>query len=755
MFLPEHVERWEDGPGTQLVPSLRAKFKAFAATVAGATLIRAFDSLKDADAVVARATSATGRSGWPTFRAWFSLELDPAGDEHLEDHAREIASWDPGIRTEVVVFARRAPGTVAPLRDRYFPYTNADVPGQRHLGPSSGTVRIHGDGHCTQTSDDVLCCPPGGGTCMPMPMWAGTAATFGWRFPGGDGEGVRLADVETWWDVAHTDFPPAQVLPAGVTTAGDAEDERHGTGVVVTACGTATGAGAVGCAPATEQVFLATQAPSGTAPRLRDRVHAAILAAARALRPFDVLLIEAQTRKYLPVDRWRTVRRLIETVTAGDVIVVEAAGTWDPNSGESSVPPRDLDTMTWSQDDSGAIIVSAVEPWTRSWMAHCPYGARVDCHAWGRAVVSSDRMDGPGTPAVKLDFSGSSAAAAIVAGLALQISGIAQKHGIASKVTPSALRELLRRADLGSPSCDAAAHRIGPMPDLSKILETGLDLPHLFLRGNGDDDGQPNWFGGLGSSPDLTVSLPSDGRLRVDVRVNNRGRADATDAVVDLHLATPSPIAPPSAWRRIGRSPPLAVQAGSHGRTQAFVLPSGTASGALFAVLGSAGVSPADPGAGGTLRSIADVLWHARALGKVAWWSALRIPRSRLPADRSEQARIDLWIPAGATAGTRFRLVGPDLVHMDVEMRLSAAEAARLRPGQGTAAPLILKLKRTGHTAGHRSLDKVPSTPTDRRIQVTLTATLSSRLVNRAKPATFDLVQTYRGREIGRLRIVV
>lgn len=754
MFLPEHVERWADGPGTQLAPSLRAKFKAFAANVAGATLIRAFTSLKDAEAIVARAKATTRRDSRPSFREWFSLELHPAGDAHLEDHAREIASWAPGIRTEVVEFARRAPGSVSPLADRWFPYANDDVPGQRHLGPASGGVRILPDGHCAPVADAVLCCPPSGGACVPMPMWAGTGATFGWRFPGGDGQGVRLADVEIWWDAAHTDFPPSDLIPAGATSVGDAADQQHGTAVVVTACGSAAGAGAVGCAPATEKVFLATEVPPGASDERRENLHAAILAAARALRPLDVLLIEAQTSKFLPVERWWTVQELISAVTDGGVIVVEAAGTWIPAAGETSPPPRNLDPMPWTRTDSGAILVSAVEPWTRSWMLQCPYGSRVDCHAWGRAVVSSDRMDAFGAPAVALDFNGSSAAAAIVAGLALQISGIAQKHGIAGAVAPKKLRALLRRADLGSPSCDSAARPIGPMPDLAKLLETRLKLPHLFLRGNGADDGRPNWFGGLGSSPDLNVTTQSDGSGGIVVTANNRGRADAPAAVVDLYLAKASSIAPPSAWQRIGRSAPFQVPARGQGQSAAFVLPQGTASGVAIAVLGSAGVAPAAIGAGGALRTIADVLWHARALGKVAWRSSLQVPRLLRFGKSTGSATIDLWIPAGTVAGTRFRLVGADLKGMSVALRLSAANATRL--GQGLRPVLqVLHLTRVGFTAGHPALNGIPSTSADRRVTVTLMATLSTDLAKRRDPATVDLVQTYRGREIGRLRIVM
>lgn len=755
VFLPKHVERWADGPGTQLTPGLRAKFKAFAAAVAGATLIRAFDSLEAADAVVARAKAATRRDGWPTFRTWFSLELDPDGDANLESHGREIASWADGIWTEVVDFARKAPGSVAALRDRFFPYTNGDVPGQRHLGPASGNVRFDLDGHCLPVAVNVSCCPPAGGPCTPIPMWAGTGAIFGWRYPGGDGEGGRLADVEKIWDAAHTDFPPTVSVPGGTAPDGDDEARRHGTAVVVTACGGAAGSGAVGCAPATAQVVLAPQGAPATGVPLRDRTHAAILAAADALSPFDVLLVEAQTRAYLPVDRWRTVRELVRTVTAGNVIVVEAAGTWDSSDGAPSAPPRDLDAMPWSRDETDAIIVSAMEPWTRSWMLQCPYGTRVDCHSWGRAVLTSDRMDATGSPAVQQNFDGSSAAAAIVAGLALQITGIARKHGVTETVTPTKLRALLRRPDLGSPSCDALARPIGPMPDLAKLLENGLELPHLYLRGHGEDDGDPNWFGVVGSSPDLAIATQSDGSTRVDVRVNNRGRADAADAVVDLHIAKPSPVSPPQSWGRIGTSAPINVPKQDHAQSGAFFIPHGATGGLLCAVIGSAGVAPAATGVGGPLRSIADLLWHARALGKAAWCSGMRIPRPLRAVQMTARGEIQLWVPGGSFAGTGFRLVGRDLVGMSVSMKLSAVNAARLRPGSQQAVPVTLPFVRSGFTATHPALKSVPSTATDRRIDVTLVATLSSHLATRPQPATFDLVQSYRGREIGRLRIVI
>ena len=217
------------------------------------------------------------------------------------------------------------------------------------------------------------------------------------------------------------------------------------------------------------------------------------------MKPGDVLLIEVEalgssaTVGY-PVEivaLWFDAVRL----AASQMVVVEAAG-----NGDSAGHGRDLDA--WKDagtgrklsraatEDSGAVLVSAcasaVRPSSAAYPAksHLPmdyanYGARVDCYAWGEHVYSAGYGDL--TPSASINswytaqFSGTSAASAIIAGAAILLQGLAVRD-IGNRLTPSQMRGLLSDVTTGTPVVLAAGQPLGVMPDLVKIL---AKLPSL------------------------------------------------------------------------------------------------------------------------------------------------------------------------------------------------------------------------------------------------------------------------------------
>lgn len=133
----------------------------------------------------------------------------------------------------------------------------------------------------------------------------------------------------------------------------------------------------------------------------------------------------------LPIEAWRCGRTAISYAVARGIHVVQSAGNGDV----------DLDRELSKLADSGSIVVGAGYPHapvSRGWN----HGRRVDLHAWGQDVLTC-------TPSGYAEFNATSAAACIVAGVVVCLSGIERHHrdlaGFSSRpFGPRALRRLLR-----------------------------------------------------------------------------------------------------------------------------------------------------------------------------------------------------------------------------------------------------------------------------------------------------------------------
>lgn len=288
--------------------------------------------------------------------------------------------------------------------------------------------------------------------------------------PGGQGDGVRFVDIEHGWSLnpLHPDLPQLANVPVYGQNRSHRDHGIHTLGVVAAQ---AVGGAAVGIAPRVSIAGLVGdwRRQGATRPDLAD----AITFATTLLRHGDVLLVEAQADLPLPNGRVvedlpaevdAQVRANIRKAVNAGIVVIEPAGDGD----------HDLDAVTDTGlpggvrlfpnppggSDSGAVMVGATRnpvpgAAQTGWAGTCT-GARVDCRCPGENVYTPT-VNGNYTPA----FGGTSAAAAIAAGLAILIqSRSIQRHG--APKDPEEVRRLLRPPHLENPAPNA-------WPDLSSI----------------------------------------------------------------------------------------------------------------------------------------------------------------------------------------------------------------------------------------------------------------------------------------------
>jgi subtilase family protein len=315
----------------------------------------------------------------------------------------------------------------------------------------------------------------------------GIDAEFARSFPGGKGQQGRFVDLEQGWDLGHQDLAPLHI--AQPISGLNKDFFGHGTAVLGIVAAPETSPGVVGIAPQLASVGVVSEW------RRPDRFStaAAILSAAEAMQAGDVLLLEGQTildddgqtpidqNGLLPVEIEPTVFDMVELVNHWGITVVEAAG----NGGRLLDGVTDVGgerAFDRAVRDSGAILVGASlisEPPSGTHKPHpqSNFGNRIDCYGWGNGVFTAgDGEDGGGMTDHTNDFSGTSAAAAMVAGAAVLVQSLAQANGKAP-FSPGELRRILSDPANGTASTNPATDRIGVMPDLRKIIQNELRLP--------------------------------------------------------------------------------------------------------------------------------------------------------------------------------------------------------------------------------------------------------------------------------------
>lgn len=299
----------------------------------------------------------------------------------------------------------------------------------------------------------------------------GYLTEIGWESAIGlTGGEVRLIDIEQGWTIEHEEFldtggQPRLRRPIGVNH----RFHGHGTSVLgVLAAGRQNKKGLTGMLPELD-IRLISQYWQDEQKQIWYNTTEAILTAVvhgRFLRRGDILLIQAQhfdpkTGLLLPVEADPIVWLAVRLAVLLGIVVIEAAG-----NGGAYLP-------SWSS--TGAILVAAATSHDPDFNdPHRPLffsnrGAQVDCYAWGEEVITT----GDGETSLEHDdyngeFGGTSAAAAIVAGVAAVIQSIARKNG--QCLDGSILRDILTRPQNGIPPA-VGADCIGVLPSIEKILQ--------------------------------------------------------------------------------------------------------------------------------------------------------------------------------------------------------------------------------------------------------------------------------------------
>jgi hypothetical protein len=308
---------------------------------------------------------------------------------------------------------------------------------------------------------------------QPAPL--GVNALTAWLEPRGDGESVRLIDIEFDWLLNHPD------LPAVTVGSGQRSGEfiEHGTNVL----------GIIIAVPENQRdcVGVAAAASVEVIPVVRQNgsfdPQSALVAATLDLLPVDpagptpVILIEQQSGRGGPVEEAPLFATAIASVVGLGIAVVEPAGNGAVDlDAFAAVKPSPFERQ---QFDSGAIIVGACfgpshEPMLARMQntihGSSSFGNRVDCFAQGDEVVTLSAE--PNNPVTR-QFGGTSAASAIVAAAACSVSAMHTAQ-LNTPVTPLRLRSLLSDPAVNQPSAAPEQDKIGVMPNLNAIIRQGV-----------------------------------------------------------------------------------------------------------------------------------------------------------------------------------------------------------------------------------------------------------------------------------------
>ena len=557
------------------------------------------------DELVARATRRDETYDPPDFRAYYLIEVPWAYD--AEKIAATIDEWE-AVETAYVEPTASDPSIDATDDPRWS--------GQGYLDPA----------------------PTGIDAEFVWPRTAPDGTPLG--FPGGDGAGQYVVDLERGWTLGHEDLASVGATLLGGTIR-DAS-RAHGTSVLGEMVAADNTVGCVGIAPAADADVISYWGTSGVA----DTIVSAIT----NLSFGEVLLLEVQYN-FLPVELWNAEFESIRLATALGITVIEAAGNGGANLNTATSPSgaRVLDRSHTDFRDSGAIIVGAAVS-TVTGLQHgrdvdSNFGNRIDCYAWGDNVVTPTSNASGATDQYTTNFQNTSAAAPTIAGAALLVQGMAAVDpAVGYRFGPHQLREILSDPATGTGSPDP----IGVMPDLRAIVEgDALNLaPDVYVRDNLTDDGDPH-AGSISGSPDVilrpfpvadpaaafgegsgtemnnVLGYEAEGGQDnyVYTRVRNRGGSDATNVDVQVFWSEVATLVTPDTWTLVGSTTIPSVPTGDQLTvSDAIVWPEAELPGeghyCLVAVIGTDADPAPDPA---TFTDFDQYRQYIRANNNVTW----------------------------------------------------------------------------------------------------------------------------------------
>ncbi|KAL0484773.1 intracellular serine protease [Acrasis kona] len=300
--------------------------------------------------------------------------------------------------------------------------------------------------------------------------------------PGGKGENVKVIDVERGWTFEHEDLKESEGKVVYGTPA-SYDEFHHGTAVTGIISANDNDFGVTGIAPKSKILGSCY-----TNEKAFPNVPLSILAAAKAVDPGDVMLIEIQAPgpegKVIAMEYWPDNFHALKVATESGVIVFEAAGNGDANfdspaynRGGPGFPADWKNPFNRSLADSGAILVGAGSSGNSTKRLYFSnYGSAVDVHGWGQNVASigyGDLYRGEGTRERSKyytnSFSGTSSATPCVSGCIAALQSWVKTGAVSGKklLTPADVRSLLRRTGRAQ---EDPEKRIGNRPDLEQLI---------------------------------------------------------------------------------------------------------------------------------------------------------------------------------------------------------------------------------------------------------------------------------------------
>ncbi|KAK0639082.1 peptidase S8/S53 domain-containing protein [Cercophora newfieldiana] len=311
---------------------------------------------------------------------------------------------------------------------------------------------------------------------------AGINVKYAWGFPGGDGAGTAVIDVERGWQLEHEDLVAKNItLLAGLNVLDRyGGNYPHGTAVLGEMLMVDNKIGGVGIIPNAKGNVVGTHRDVDGG--LSENQPEAIVDAARFLKPGDAMVLEMQTGDAVepnpnlwPIEILDAEFEAIRLAVALGIIVIEPASNGGVNMDEPLMRVGDPTPRTFLKKgapdfrDSGAIIVgSATSGIPHARLNSSNYGSRVDAYSWGENILTSSVNSA--YEDIYTNFSGTSGASPIIAGAVLSVQGMLAANG-RKKLTPAEMRKLIVVG--GTPSANPKSDKIGVQPNLKALIDGG------------------------------------------------------------------------------------------------------------------------------------------------------------------------------------------------------------------------------------------------------------------------------------------
>ncbi|MEO0793627.1 MAG: malectin domain-containing carbohydrate-binding protein [Verrucomicrobiota bacterium] len=299
---------------------------------------------------------------------------------------------------------------------------------------------------------------------------AGVNIDYAWDF-GAGGWGVRLSDVEFYWNLDHEDIIDAGIQQEPNQTPHPLTLQfvpHHGLGVVGITSAVPNEFGMTGLVPDAE-VWVYPEFTIEGGIRRFDAVATAIADS----RPGDVVMLEMQTpgltddpAGFAPAELELPLWEIIRAGTDAGVIIVAVAGNGN----------QDLDSPLYApymaRGDSGAIMVGAGTPDTEhNRLFFSNYGTRVNAQGWGWDVATLGEGDfmifeGDENRAYTNTFNGTSSATPFVAAACVSLQSLAQEE-LGRRLSPAEMRDLITTT--GTPQGDGL--HIGPFINMKSSID--------------------------------------------------------------------------------------------------------------------------------------------------------------------------------------------------------------------------------------------------------------------------------------------